>query len=53
MRFDRSYIFTPDEDRRTSVKYKAGWVGTVRRQCADKAVAAGAAVLLDPPQVSE
>lgn len=41
--FSRRYIFTPDEDRRGSVAYPAGWKGNVRKQCADKAVAAGAA----------
>lgn len=43
VKFSRDYIFTPDEDRRTSVKYKANWQGLVRQQCADKAIAAGAA----------
>lgn len=44
VRFVRPYIFTPDEDRRSSVKYKAGFKGRVRQQCAAKAIAAGAAV---------
>lgn len=46
--FSDDFTFTPDEDRRTSVKYRAGWSGTVRRQCADKAIAAGKAEEVDP-----
>lgn len=46
VRFLEDYIFTPDEDRRTSVKYRAGWTGTVRSQCGEKAVAAGKAVAI-------
>jgi hypothetical protein len=48
--FVADYIFTPDEDRRTSIKYRAGWKGPVRRQCADKAFAAGAAIPLPTPR---
>lgn len=48
VRFLTDYIFTPDEDRRVAVKYRAGWAGRVRRQCAEKAKAAGAAVAWDP-----
>ncbi|AYD00025.1 hypothetical protein [Neorhizobium sp. NCHU2750] len=31
----------------TTIGYKAGWTGTVRRECADAAVAAGAAEEID------
>lgn len=48
VRFLTDYIFTPAEDRRISVKYRAGWSGAVRRQCADGAIAAGAAEPWDP-----
>lgn len=41
VKFTADFIFTPDEDRRTSVKYRAGWSGRVRQQCADKAAALG------------
>jgi hypothetical protein len=44
VRFLADFIFTPDEDRRCAVKYKAGHVGLVRVQCAEKAIAAGKAV---------
>lgn len=50
VRFVADYTFTPDEDRRTSKKYKAGWAGLVRRQCADKAIAAKAAVVVATPR---
>jgi len=46
--FLEAYIFTPDEDRRGSVKYKAGYIGNVRQQCAEKAIAAGKAVRTTP-----
>lgn len=46
IRFTRPYIFTPDEDRRSAVKYPAGWTGLVRQQCVEKAIAAGAAVVV-------
>lgn len=49
VRFIRPYIFTPDEDRRCAVKYKLGFKGRVRQQCADKAIAAGAAVAIILP----
>jgi hypothetical protein len=45
--FARDFTFTPDEDRRTAVKYLAGHAGNVRQQCADKAKAAGALI---PPK---
>jgi hypothetical protein len=41
--FTEDYTFVP-EDRRTAVKYKAGWTGPVRQLCADKAIAAGKAM---------
>jgi hypothetical protein len=50
VKFLADYIFTPDEDRRTSRKYLAGWRGLVRRQCADKAIAAGKAVAVPAPR---
>ena len=43
VRFTKEFDFTPDEDRRVTVAYKPGAVANVRRQCADKAIAAGAA----------
>lgn len=50
LRFTEPFTFTPDEDRRVSVKYPAGYVGLVRRQCADKALAAGKAKLTVKPK---
>lgn len=46
--FTDDYIFTPDEDRRSSVKYRKGWAGPVRQQCRAKAIAAGKARDVDP-----
>ena len=42
--FSRAFIFVPPADRRTAVKYPAGWEGPVTRDCAAQALAAGAAV---------
>jgi hypothetical protein len=50
VKFIADYIFTPDEDRRTSRRYPEGWHGLVRRQCADKAIAAGKAVAVTTPR---
>lgn len=50
VRFLADFIFTPDEDRRCSVKYKAGHVGPVRAQCAEKAISAGKAVRCARPR---
>lgn len=49
VRFLDRYIFTPDEDRRTCVVYRAGWSGPVRRICADKAIAEGKAMKVPTP----
>lgn len=53
VRFTADFIFTPDEDRRSSVKYKAGKRYIVRRQCLDKAIAAGAAVESPPSTAAD
>lgn len=50
MHFHESFTFTPDEDRRVSVKYPKGHVGLVRKQCADKAKAAGKGKLTVKPK---
>lgn len=41
--FIADYIYTPSGERRVSVKYKAGWTGTVKHECAVAAIEAGAA----------
>jgi hypothetical protein len=48
VRFLRDFICVP-EDRRTSFGFKAGYKGNVRRICADKAIAAGAAEPVNTP----
>jgi hypothetical protein len=47
--FTADYTFVP-EDRRTAVKYKAGWSGPVRQLCADKAIVAGKAMPVKTPR---
>ena len=43
VRFTAVFRFVPDEDRRLCVKYPADIVGNVRRQCGERAIAAGKA----------
>lgn len=53
VRFTGAYTYTPSTARSTAIKYRAGWVGPVRRECADAAVAAGVAVKVKtPPRVA-
>lgn len=44
VRFVRAFDYTPSLRRQVSIAYKAGWSGTVKRECGEAAVAAGAAV---------
>jgi hypothetical protein len=53
LKFNLTWTFVPDEDRRTSVQYLAGKTYRVRGQCARKALAAGVAEVADPPQGSK
>jgi hypothetical protein len=48
VRFTSSFDWTPPEDRRITLAFKAGAELTVRRECGQDAVAKGAAVDLDP-----
>lgn len=48
IRFLKDFNFTPDENRMWTRKYRAGWQGLVRKQCADKAIEAGAAEIVKP-----
>jgi hypothetical protein len=41
--FTRDYDYTPSAARRSTVAYKAGDVATVKRECGEAAVKAGAA----------
>lgn len=47
--FSRDYTFTPPEDRRVSIKFKAGNRYRVRAACAATAVSAGAAMRIKTP----
>ena len=53
LKFNLTWTFVPDEDRRTSVQYLAGKTYRVRGQCARKALAAGVADVAGPPQGSK
>lgn len=41
VRFKQDYDYKPTPQ--STIAYKAGWEGTVRRECAEEAVAAGKA----------
>jgi hypothetical protein len=51
VRFIANFDYKPTA--RTTIGYEAGWSGTVKRDCADKAVAAGKAELLDAKPSTE
>lgn len=48
--FLRAYNYTPSGERRVTVHYKAGHTYTVKRECADAAIAAGAGVEVETPR---
>lgn len=49
--FLRDFIYTPSRERRVSTKYRAGMKNKlVTEECAEKAIAAGAATLQDVAQ---
>lgn len=50
-RFKRDFDWKPTP--MTTIAYRAGHEYTVRRECADAAVKAGAAVEIDPPRKGE
>lgn len=50
VRFIADHCFTPTEDRRVSILYKRGWIGSVRKQCADEAIALKRAVRTSAPR---
>lgn len=47
--FLHDFPYRPSLERRTTIRYRAGWEGTVKRECADAAVAAGAAEEIETP----
>lgn len=49
VRFSDDYRYRPTAARQVCIKYRAGRTYTVKRECADGAVAAGAAVEISPP----
>lgn len=49
VRFTEDYRYTPSRMRRICIKYRAGSERTVKRECADAAIQAGAAVELQAP----
>jgi hypothetical protein len=44
VRFIANFDYTPSLERRVTIAYRAGWRGTVKRECAERAIAEGAAV---------
>ena len=51
VRFERAFDWTPPEKRLVTMSYPAGHIANVPRDCAEKAVAAGAAVrTVAPPK---
>lgn len=47
--FTEAFDFTPKEDRRVTLSFKAGHQGAVRKDCADQAIAAGKAKKVPAP----
>lgn len=47
--FSADHDYTPAEDRRATVAYKAGWRGSVRRECGEEAIALGRAEEVEAP----
>lgn len=49
VQFGDDYRYRPSALRQICIKYRGGRAYTVKRECADAAVAAGAAVEIQPP----
>ncbi|RYE57626.1 MAG: hypothetical protein EOP20_07140 [Hyphomicrobiales bacterium] len=39
VRFTANFDYTPSEDRRSTIAYKKGFEGSVRRECGEAAIA--------------
>lgn len=52
VRFLRDFPYRPSMERRTTIRYRAGYEGTVKRECAKAAIAAGAAEEVPNPSRS-
>lgn len=50
VKFLHNHCFTPAEDTRVSILYKAGWAGNVRKACAEEAMRIGRAVRTSAPR---
>lgn len=44
VKFLRPYLYTPTGERRVTIRYRADAIYTVKRECGEAAIAAGAAV---------
>lgn len=53
VRFTRDYNYTPSADRRMTTHYKTGCAYPVKRECAEAAIAAGAAASIATPARGE
>lgn len=49
VRFSRTFNYTPSGDRRVTIQYRGGCEYPVKKECADRAVAAGAGVRIKTP----
>ena len=49
VRFTDDFDFTPPEDPRSTVAYRAGWSGSVRRECGRQAIDQGKAEEVEAP----
>lgn len=49
VRFSEDYRYRPSQQPQICIKYRAGEEYTVKRECADAAVAAGAGEEIQPP----
>ncbi|KAK0350347.1 hypothetical protein LTR94_029390, partial [Friedmanniomyces endolithicus] len=45
IKFTRDYDYTPSGERRVTIAFKAGMTETVKRECGEAAIAAGAVAL--------
>ncbi len=52
VRFTEDFDYRIPDTRATTTAYKAGMTCTVKKDCADKAIAAGKAVRVKPPRTA-
>ena len=50
VKFSADHDYTPSENPRVTIAYRAGWSGTVRNECGVAAVQAGRATEIKTPR---